>query len=116
MTQPDRLALLERLIQERNDKNGKGGAASIAREFGVSDSLISGVRKGNYPGDAEGFLERVAERYGREMVWCPACHEEIPLGRCAENRRRPLVATNPWLRQLWRACRQCETSRQEGQS
>lgn len=108
MTRPDQLELLERLITERNNTRGKGGAAAIAREFGVSDSMVSAIRSGDYTGDTGGFLERVEQRYGSRTVHCPVSQEEIPLGRCADNRKRPLIATSPYHVKLWQACRQCE--------
>lgn len=108
MTQPDRQQLLARLIDERNDEHGKGGAASVAREFGVSDAMVSGIRRGSYKGDTGRFLERVAERYGQEVVSCPACGGDISFRRCAENRKRPLVATSPLSVELWRACKMCD--------
>lgn len=68
MTQPDRKQLLARLIDERNDEHGIGGAASLAREFGVSDAMVSGIRRGKYKGNTGRFLERVSSDAGYGLI------------------------------------------------
>lgn len=108
MTRPDRLALLERVIDEKNDHRGVGGQAKVAREMGVSDSLISQIRSGSYnKGNIDDFLQLLAEKYSRETVNCPLLGE-ITIGKCAEKRNRPFAATNPTRVALSRACKVCE--------
>ena len=43
------LGLLDKAIRERNDENGIGGAAKVAAEMGISDSLVSQLRSKSYP-------------------------------------------------------------------
>jgi len=107
-TRHDRLALLERVIAEKNDHRGVGGQARLAREMGISDSQISQIRAGVYnKGNIDDFLQLLAEKYGSETVICPLLGE-ITIGKCAEKRNRPFAATNPTRVALSRACKVCE--------
>ncbi len=99
MTANDRMKLLREKITER-------GQAQVARELGYSASAINQVLHDKYQGSLDNLLERVAEVYGSESVDCPM-QGEIPLGKCAAERRRPFAATNAQRVRQWRACRNC---------
>ncbi len=103
MTATDRMDLLREKVAER-------GQAQVARELGYSASAISQVLNDKYQGSLVRLLERVAEVYGSESVSCPVMGE-IPLGRCAEERRRPFAATNAQRVRQWRACQACPMNR-----
>lgn len=99
MTQPDLMDLLRQKVAEL-------GQAEVARRIGKSSSAVSQVLSETYKGSPSAILQRVEEVFGQTTVICPALGE-ISMGRCAEIRKRPLVATNPFSVQLWRACKQC---------
>ncbi len=100
MTQPDLMELLRQKVAELSQ-------AEVARRIGYKDSAVSQVLSGSYKGSPDNILQRVDEVFGTTTVCCPPLGE-ISLGRCAEIRKRPLVATNPFSVQMWRACQKCE--------
>lgn len=100
MTQHDRMDLLRAKVAEL-------GQAEVARRIGKSDSAICQVLAGNYKGNPDNILALVEEQFGSATVNCPVLGE-IPLKRCAENRRRPFAATNPTRVRLYRACKECK--------
>jgi len=100
MTQQDRMSLLLRTIEEK-------GQAATARALGVSASALSQIRKGTYGADISWVLMKVSEIFGSETVNCPVMGE-IPLRRCAAERRKPCTASSPQRVRLWRACQKCE--------
>ena len=103
MTHPDLLALLKRKVAEL-------GQATVARALGYSPSALSQVLSGKYQGDVTNFLMRVDEVYGGSTVVCPVLGE-IPLGKCAEHRKRPFAATNPVRVRLYSTCPSCKQRR-----
>ena len=100
MTQPDLMDLLRQKVAEL-------GQSEVARRIGKSPSAVSQVLSGSYKGSPAVILQRIEEVFGQTMVVCPPLGE-ISMGRCAEIRKRPLVATNPFSVQMWRACQKCE--------
>lgn len=100
MTAPDAMKLLR-------EKCAEHGQASVARELGYNPSAINMVLKGSYPGSSDNILARVIEVYGGLSVVCPVLGE-IPLSRCAEEKKRPFAATNQQRIELFRACKNCE--------
>lgn len=103
MTHPDLLALLKRKVSEL-------GQAHVARTLGYSPSALSQVLSGKYQGDMTNMLTRVDEVYGGSTVDCPVLGE-IPLGKCAEHRKRPFAATNPIRVRLYSTCPTCKHRR-----
>lgn len=103
MTAEDRLNLLRRAV-------GETSQAEAARAIGYSPAVVSQVLSGTYRGDVAAVLERVAETYGAETIVCPVCGV-IPLGRCAENRRKPFSSANPQSVRLARVCPRCPERR-----
>ena len=101
MTRIDRLSLLRAKCAEL-----KGGQAEVARRLGCSSSAINMVLKEKYP-NPDAILQKVEEQFGQSSVNCPVMGD-IPLKKCAENRNRPLIATNPLQVKIWRACKECE--------
>ena len=101
-TTQNALAILERVITERNDSTGKGGQASVARELKCSGSLLTQVRKGDVPLSAD-LQERILASYSRETVACPELRSDIPYGDCAEHRRRP-PTTDSYFAPQYRDC------------
>ena len=82
------------------------GQAAVARALGYSASAVCQVLSGTYGGSLDNLLLRVAEVYGDGTVHCPVMGE-VPLSRCAEERRKPFCASNPQRVRLWRACQGC---------
>ncbi|NMC73982.1 MAG: helix-turn-helix transcriptional regulator [Geobacteraceae bacterium] len=99
MTTTDRMRLLR-------EKCAELGQAEAARRLGYSPSAINQALKGGYQGSLDNLLTRVEEVFGSTTVMCPILGE-IPLGKCADIRRRPFAATNPLRVQLYRQCRKC---------
>ncbi len=95
----DNMALLRKAVAE-------GGQAAVARRLGYSPSAVNQALKGTYAGSLENMMQRVAEEYGNETVICPVMGE-IPLSRCAEERRKPFGATSPQRARLYLACQRC---------
>lgn len=93
------MELLEKAVRAR-------GQAAVARALGYSPSAINQVLKGTYGGSLDNLMARVAETYGDSTVHCPVMGE-IPLRRCAEERRKPFAASSPQRAKLYMACRQC---------
>src|SRR5512136_460375 len=100
MTRPDQLALLRETCKRLSQ-------AEVARRLGLSDSAICQVLKGSYNGSPDIILQKVEEIFGSTIVACPLLGE-IPLRKCSDSRKRPLLAANPPSVQLWRACKECE--------
>lgn len=103
MTVEDRHQLLQRVVDQH-------GQSEVARRIGRSTAAINQVLHGNYKGNPERILERIAAEFGFETVDCPVMGE-IPLARCTEERGKPFRATNPQRRRLFVACRECERSK-----
>lgn len=99
MTQHDALALF-------NSKCDEKGQSKVAAELGYSPSTVSQIRKNTYRGNLDNVLARVVEVYGGLSVACPVLGD-IPLSRCAEERRKPFAATNQQRVQLFAACQKC---------
>jgi transcriptional regulator with XRE-family HTH domain len=86
------------------------GQAEVARLIGYSPSAISQALKGSYGAGLDRILMRVAEVFGDGTVRCPIMGE-IPLKRCAEERKKPFGVSSPQRVRLWLACRKCEARR-----
>ena len=82
------------------------GQASVARQLGYSPSAVNQALKGTYGGSLDNLLQRVAETFGDGTVMCPVMGE-IPLKRCALERRKPFSVTSPQRVKLYVACRRC---------
>jgi transcriptional regulator with XRE-family HTH domain len=82
--------------------------AEVARRIKYKDSTVSQILSGTYGGSPDIVLQRVEEVFGSTTVLCPVLGE-ISLGKCADNRKRPLIATSPLNVQLWRACKECKS-------
>lgn len=90
---------------------GRTSQSRVARELGVSASLVNQVLKGSYRGDMGRIKALVEGAYMGAVVHCPVLGE-IPLNRCLEHQGTPFAATNPTRVRLWRACRNgCPHSR-----
>lgn len=96
----DSMELLTRAVS-------KHGQAAVARKIGYSPSAINQAIKGSYGGSLDNLLQRVEETFGSRMVICPVMGE-IPLQRCAEERRKAFGATSPQRAKLYLACRDCD--------
>jgi len=103
MSGNEKLELLERAAAEH-------GQAAVARELGCSEATVCLILKGRYSNPAR-WLERCEEVYGGVLVECPVFGCEIPLGRCAEERRRLPRRTNPVARRLTETCPSCPRRR-----
>lgn len=95
----DHMALLKEAVEAH-------GQSAVARQIGYSPSAVNQVLKGKYRGNPDGIMQRVAEVYGSGTVECPVLGE-IPLSRCADERKKTFAPSSPVRAQLWRACREC---------
>ncbi len=82
------------------------GQAAVARMLGYSPSAINQVLKGTYGGSVDNLMQTVAETFGNGTVHCPVMGE-IPLRRCAQERKKPFSATSPQRAKLYMACSKC---------
>lgn len=78
--------------------------AKIARELGVSPTMLNQVLHGKYKGLIANIRTRVEGKYLRRSVECPAAGC-ISVDTCQENQARPFSSTNPQRVRLYRACR-----------
>lgn len=99
MSNDDRLNLLRKAIAESSQ-------AVVSRALGYSPSTISQIVSNSYAGDPSAVLQRVEEVFGNETIECPTMGT-IPLGQCAETKRRPFAATNSQRVQQFKACKSC---------
>lgn len=100
MTFPDAMKLLLEKIEEH-------GQAKVARMMEVSPTAISNIKAGKYGAAPDEMLRRVIEVFGGLSVECP-CLGEIPLSRCAQERKKPFQVVNHQAITLWKACQKCE--------
>lgn len=100
MTAPDAMKLLHQQVSEL-------GQAEVARRLDVSAAAISQLRSGTYQASPDNILRRVVEVFGGLSAICPVLGE-IPLSRCAEERKKPFAAVNHQAVALWKACQACE--------
>ncbi|MFH1984149.1 MAG: helix-turn-helix transcriptional regulator [Pseudomonadota bacterium] len=86
------------------------GQAAVARALGYSPSAVNQALKGTYGAGLENILQAVVDAYGRGSVACPVMGE-IPIRRCAEERKKPFAASSPQRARLFMACQQCTRHR-----
>lgn len=103
MTAPDAMKLLQQKVSEL-------GGAEVARRLGISAAAISQLRSGTYQASPDNILRRVVEVFGGLSVDCPVLGQ-IPLARCADERKKPFTTANHQAVQLWRSCQGCEQNR-----
>jgi len=96
----DPMALLKQAVA------GKGQAA-VARELGYSPSAVNQVLKGTYGGRLDQIMRAVTDAYDPATVMCPVLGE-IPISRCAAERKKPFSVSSPQRAWLWKACRECK--------
>lgn len=101
MNNADRLELL------RDAVRAQGSQAKVASVLGYSSTTISQVLGGNYAGSLDGFLKRVEEKFGTQIIECPVLGE-IQLPRCVNERRKPFSTANPLRVKLYKTCSECE--------
>lgn len=99
MTTPDANKLLLENV-------AKLGQAEVGRRLGYSAASINTIVKGVCP-NPEHVLKRVVEVFGGLSVDCPVLGE-MPLSRCADERKKPFAAVNHQAVALWKACQSCE--------
>lgn len=103
MTYPDAMKLLQQKVAEH-------GQAEAARRLEVSAAAISQILSGKYQASPDAILRRVIEVFGGLSVGCPVLGE-IPLSRCAQERKKPFTTANHQAVALWRACQGCPQNR-----
>lgn len=103
MTKPDAMQLLKEKVAEL-------GQAEVARRLDKSDSAISQILSGKYKAAPDEILKRVVEIFGGLSVECPVIGD-IPLAKCALERKKPFAATSHQRVALWKACQHCERSK-----
>ena len=100
MTRPDAMTLLRDKVEEL-------GQAEVARRLDRSAAAISQILSGKYQASPDEILKRVVEVFGGLVVPCPVLGE-IPLSRCADERKKPFAATSHQRVALWKACQKCD--------
>lgn len=103
MTYPDARKLLTQKVNEL-------GQAEVGRRLSVSAAAICQLMSGKYQAAPDNILKRVIEVFGGLFVDCPVLGE-IPLSRCADERKKPFAAVNHQAVALWKACQNCENNR-----
>ena len=103
MTTIDAMKLLK-------DKVAELGQAEVARRLGKSDSAISQILSGKYNAAPDEILKRVVEIFGGLSVECPILGD-IPLAKCAQERKKPFAATSHQRVALWKACQNCPNNK-----
>jgi DNA-binding transcriptional regulator YdaS (Cro superfamily) len=98
---------LMKLLEEKIAVNSQ---AAVARALGISSSALSQLMGGTYKAAPDAILERVREIYGGISVDCPVLGE-IPLHKCATERKQPFAATSHQRVALFKACQSCERSK-----
>lgn len=106
MTKPDAMQLL-------NQKVAELGQAEVARRLGKSAAAISQIMSGKYQAAPDEILKRVVEVFGGIAVDCPVLGE-LPLSRCADERKQPFAATSHQRVALWKACQTCPQNNKGG--
>ena len=89
------------------DKIAETSQAHVARMLDISSSALSQLMSGTYKAAPDAILERVREIYGGISVECPVLGE-IPLSKCAAERKKPFAATSHQRVALWKACQKCD--------
>jgi len=84
--------------------------AAVARTLNISGSALSQIMSGTYKAAPDAILERVREIYGGISVDCPVLGE-IPLHRCANERKQPFSLANSQRVELSKKCPKCERSK-----
>lgn len=103
MTATDAMKLLTQKVNEV-------GQAEVARRLGISAAAICQIMSGKYNAAPDTILRRVVEVFGGLFVDCPVLGE-MPLSRCADERKKPFTTANHQAVALWRACQNCEQNR-----
>ncbi len=80
--------------------------AAVARQLGVSASMINQALKGAYKGDLSRLKTLVEGRLLNQTVACPVAGD-IPKQKCLEHQGRNsrMATVNPLFSRLYRACR-----------
>lgn len=91
------------VLREEIAKPGRSGA-SVARELGVSNSKLSQIVRGIYPGSDEDVRLKVIDLYMDAQVICPV-KGKISIKECYEHQRRPFSSANRERIRMHRACR-----------
>jgi hypothetical protein len=86
---------------------GELGQSEVARRINKSPSAVNQILHGNYEADPGAVLLAVEETFGGTTIVCPVMGE-IPLKRCADERKTPLSASSPRRIRMHRACKECE--------
>ncbi|MGE6316449.1 hypothetical protein ACQKC1_11840 [Shewanella baltica] len=94
----------EKWFQVLELKVSESSQAQIARELGVSPTMLNQVLLNKYKGNIDTIKNRVEGRYLRHHVQCPVAGQ-ISVDTCRDNQERPFSSTNPQRVRLYRACR-----------
>jgi len=82
------------------------GQARVAVMLDISPSAANQLYHGKYKASPDNILQRVIEVYGGLTVDCPHLGE-VPLSRCAEERKKPFALVNADYTRQRKACRSC---------
>ncbi len=97
---PDVKAALVEAVKQRKTQ------VQVAKEMGVSVTVVNTLLKDKYTGDVATMAERIRGLYMAETVNCPVMGQ---LGKqhCLDYQKRSPANTNPMRAALSRACKTC---------
>lgn len=80
--------------------------ADVARQLGVSRTMVSLALQGRYEGNLKKLESLVRGTFMAETVDCPVMGT-ISRRTCLDEQARPFAPTNPQRVLVWRTCRTC---------
>ena len=100
------MEMMEKWMHALRNAIAKQGLAPVARQLGVSPSLISQAVKGVYKGNIARLQTLVEGSLLTETVSCPVLGD-LAKHKCLQHQERPraFATANPIKAQLYRACR-----------
>lgn len=90
----------QQILAEQANEHGQ---EAVAKNLGVSKTVISQLINSKYPGDLQRMKKLVEGAYMHRTVICPIMGE-IPLHQCDKHQNNT-VTSNPIKLRLYRACR-----------
>lgn len=83
--------------------------AQVARELGVSRTVISLLKNGKYGSETAHMAKRIEEKLGR--VHCPGGCCTVSVAECEQNVAKPMPTSSPYALEAWKRCKECYNNR-----
>lgn len=97
------------------DACDKSSQSAVARNLGISGSMVNQALKNTYAGRYDRLEQRVRGDLMNEIVGCPVLGE-VTKRRCVDEQGRAYVPTNAVRVELRRACPRCPNRLQKDAS